>query len=373
MKIVHLTSFYRPEIGGIAEHVYNLNRFLRRKGLQSNVLHVVENSEESRLIQLSESEYRLHVKGNLEDHRKILRAGEIRRTIESVFGDVDLFHVHTFNRLEFITWRWRKWVWTAHLSQLPQMAESKRPKDMLLRFLFRMVFRDARKLIAVSRHQVPIIEKLTGRKDTIIVPSGIDLERFQGNHRPLIDRSPGRTVVLCPSLWRRVKGIDILLSAMEYIEKTFPQKFDNLLFVLLKSDREPHYAKEIQERLKNLKNYLLLDPVEPERMPALYASADIVVVPSRYESLGISILEAMAMGKPVIASRVGGIPDLIEDGQDGLLIPPEDYVSLAEAIMNLADNPDRRKEIGENARRKAMQFSWDRVAERLIKVYESSL
>jgi glycosyltransferase involved in cell wall biosynthesis len=98
---------------------------------------------------------------------------------------------------------------------------------------------------------------------------------------------------------------------------------------------------------------------------------DAFVLPSRGENLPVSILEAMALAVPVIASRVGGVPELLDNGRAGLLVPPEDPAALAEAITELVRNPDRRMAIARaGARRAAQHFDAGDVSRQLITVYE---
>jgi glycosyltransferase involved in cell wall biosynthesis len=88
------------------------------------------------------------------------------------------------------------------------------------------------------------------------------------------------------------------------------------------------------------------------------------------ESFGIVNLEAMASGLPIVASRIGGVPDVVKDGENGLLVPPRDHEALAAAIIYLLENGDVRKKIGENARKKVENYSWEKVAEKYEEVYE---
>jgi len=106
----------------------------------------------------------------------------------------------------------------------------------------------------------------------------------------------------------------------------------------------------------------------------LYRCLDIVVLPSRSEGFGRTIAEAMAMGKPVIASRVGGLPELISEGETGLLVPPGDSNSLADAIVKLVENRSLAKKLGFNGRRKVKeQFSVEKNVRKIERVYMSLL
>jgi glycosyltransferase involved in cell wall biosynthesis len=109
-------------------------------------------------------------------------------------------------------------------------------------------------------------------------------------------------------------------------------------------------------------------------MPALYAAADVVVVPSLIEATSISVLEAMATGRPVVASKAGGLPALIEHGRTGCLVCPGDEADIAARVCDLLADRDRRTRMGQLARRRVLDnFTWDRVAARTIDAYRGFL
>jgi len=111
-----------------------------------------------------------------------------------------------------------------------------------------------------------------------------------------------------------------------------------------------------------------------ENAPELIQAFDIVAAPSRIEPFGLASLEAMAVARPVVASRVGGIPEVVRDGVDGLLVPPEDPDSLAAAISHLLDYPDERRAMGLQGRQRAVEtFGIQVHGEALGRVYESIL
>jgi glycosyltransferase involved in cell wall biosynthesis len=102
-----------------------------------------------------------------------------------------------------------------------------------------------------------------------------------------------------------------------------------------------------------------------------YKSADICVFPSRHEGFGIVILEAMASGTPVIASDIPSFREILSDGIDGRLFKHEDVDSLVEAVIDLYNNPKLRTLLSHNATQKVTQYSWDKIAEKYISLYNS--
>jgi glycosyltransferase involved in cell wall biosynthesis len=109
-------------------------------------------------------------------------------------------------------------------------------------------------------------------------------------------------------------------------------------------------------------------------VPRILPSLDVFVLPSRYEGFGIAIVEAMAAGLPVVASKVGGIPEIIIHGETGLLVPPDDPGSLADALRELTANPERAKAMGQRGRQRAQAlFSVEAMVKRHEDLYERLL
>lgn len=110
------------------------------------------------------------------------------------------------------------------------------------------------------------------------------------------------------------------------------------------------------------------------RLAALYSRAAVAVFPSRREGFGVACLEAMAHGVPVVASAVGGLLDLVVDGQTGVLVPPGDVQALRSALEQLLADPELRRQLGEAARERARsEFSWERTVGRTRSAYEAAL
>jgi glycosyltransferase involved in cell wall biosynthesis len=106
----------------------------------------------------------------------------------------------------------------------------------------------------------------------------------------------------------------------------------------------------------------------------LYTVADVAVFPSLYEPFGIVCLEAMAAGCPVIAANVGGLAEIIEDGKTGMLVSPNDSVSINSAILKVSDNGSLARHLSMNAREHVLyNYRWDKIAEGTLGIYRSIL
>jgi glycosyltransferase involved in cell wall biosynthesis len=124
-------------------------------------------------------------------------------------------------------------------------------------------------------------------------------------------------------------------------------------------------APPVRERV------LLMGPVRGQEKQDLLAATDLLALPSRIDSFGIVFLEAWAYGKPVIGARAGGVPDVIQDGVDGLLVRFGDAAGIAEAIETLLANPARARAMGQRGRAKVeARYTWDHIYVRLGTLYE---
>jgi glycosyltransferase involved in cell wall biosynthesis len=110
--------------------------------------------------------------------------------------------------------------------------------------------------------------------------------------------------------------------------------------------------------------------IRHEEVPTVLASLDVLVLPSVYEEMGSVLVEAMVSGVPVVASRVGGIPEVVVDGRTGVLVPPGDIDALARALDGLVADPERRRQMCLNARERAVQYSWPDLAGRVADLYD---
>lgn len=183
---------------------------------------------------------------------------------------------------------------------------------------------------------------------------GVDTQGFtpDGPILPEIERAlSGLDRVIFGGRFEPEKGFDVALRALAPLVRDRPRAGAVLIGAGREGDRLAALARPIAETGR----FLLLPPIPHARLPELYRAASIYLMPTRrHEGSALSIVEAMACGRAVVASRIGGIPSLVRDGEDALLVPPEDDEALRSAIARLLDDPHLRGRLGARARESAV-------------------
>jgi len=206
-----------------------------------------------------------------------------------------------------------------------------------------------------------------------VIYNGIDADQYQPDHgRDVLDRfgiDPAAPSVVFVGRVTRQKGLPVLLRAAEWIDPAA-----QLVLCAGQAD-----TAELQAEVTGLVEHLRASRSGVIWLPGMLAKSEVIqvlshatvfVCPSEYEPLGIVNLEAMACGAAVVASAVGGIPEVVADGQTGLLVPPGDERALAEAVNALLADPARAAEFGARGRSRATaEFSWEKIAAQTADLY----
>lgn len=168
------------------------------------------------------------------------------------------------------------------------------------------------------------------------------------------------------------KGIETLISAMPLVWKKAPEA--KLIIAGSRTNYSLVLDKMIKELKGKAKNIIKIDNIDEKLKAEILAACDIFASPSGFESFGITYLEAWSAGKPVIGTRQGAIPTVIDEGKDGLLIDYKDYRELAGAIIELIFDSQLRQQLGENGRLKVLKrYTWPQIAKKFRLVYQRAL
>jgi glycosyltransferase involved in cell wall biosynthesis len=220
----------------------------------------------------------------------------------------------------------------------------------LRRRFARVVLAAAPTIVAVSAGAEDALRAALGpRREVVRVDNGVDVARY----RPLGEGRGGPTLtILYAGVLTDRKGVLDLLVASDSLAAGGTEHR------ILLAGGDPPEGREAADRVRaaaagRADRVELLGPLDPDAMPAAYARADVFCLPSWWEAMPLSVLEARASGVAVVATSVGDVPRVLEDGVTGLLVPPRDAAALAAALVRLAEDPALRRTLATNARRDA--------------------
>lgn len=203
-------------------------------------------------------------------------------------------------------------------------------------------------------------------KPVTVVPYGVDLREFRP--RPRGERS--EVVIGAVTRLSKEKGLHYLLEAFAVVAGRRPEAS----LVLAGEGPERRRLERLAARLGLGERVQFLGEVPHEQVPQVLQGLDIFAMPSTYEGFGVAALEAGAMEVPVVASRIHGIPDVVVDGETGLLVPPRDRQALAAALERLAADGDLRRRLGRAGRAfVAEHYSWEENTTQMEALYRAAL
>ncbi|MBS4014842.1 MAG: glycosyltransferase family 4 protein [Candidatus Latescibacteria bacterium] len=369
LKICMVSNTYYPYVGGIAEHIFNLSDNLRALGHTVKILTTHGNGRMLTTDTLTHDEQFIYRIGN----GIIIRANKsfaqmpigwrLSDKVEQFFQkeNFDVIHIHGALAPTLPTLALR------HSRTINLITyHSGHPKDYKYLLAHSILLSYHRKLhgrIAVSDTALNSNLHLFPAECRVI-PNGIDTRLFNPQVRPLEKFSDNRPKILFLARFEPRKGLKYLLQALPIIKKAIP----NVLLIivgqgLLGYTYQNYIAKEVKD------NIHFAGLITGDKRARYYASCDVFCAPSiGNESFGIVLLEAMATGKPVVASNIPGYRSILENGKTGLLTQSRNPKDIADKIIQILTNAELSRRTGEVGRHTAQEYSWDKIT-KLVEEY----
>jgi len=246
----------------------------------------------------------------------------------------------------------------------------------------------ANRIIAATLAEKSQLEFLyeTPSSKIAVIPPGVDTRHFYP-----IPKDEAKEVVGIPEKTHTIlfvgrieplKGIDNLIQAISIIQKRGELQCcpHDLVIIGGEPNAKPEEMNAEMARLQDMvetlqiENFVIfLGKQDQQMLPYYYSAAEVVVMPSHYESFGMVALEAMACGTPVVASQVGGLAFLVRDGETGFVVPGNDVQALANRLVELIKNQELRNKLGNQSTKYAQLYSWENISEKIAEVYKQLL
>ena len=393
MKILQVTPYFPPAyaFGGPVKATYQISRELIKRGHEV-VVYTTDVKDFGSRLEIDSSNaiegMKVHRFKNLSltlvKKLKLFITPQLALFARKEVKKFDIIHLHEYRTFQNIVIRYyaRKYnvpyVLQAHGS-LPRIGAWQKLKwvyDIL--FGYRLL-RDASRVIALTQVETDHYRRMCVSEEKIaIIPNGIDLSEYaelppKGSFKKKFNIPEDKKIILHMGRIHKIKGIDFLVRAYAYLKNEMKCK-DAVLVIVGSDDGFLGEVKSLVQSLGISRFVIFTGPLYEKIKLGAYVDSDIVVLPSRYETFPNVVLEAYACSKPVVASNVEAIPDMVLHGKTGLLFQAGDVKGLANAIAYMLTHSEEAERMGRNARRLVEErFSIDRVVTQLEALYEKVL
>lgn len=407
-KVIYMiSSLFYPSIGGVENHIYNLSKtlMLNNENLFVKILKPVINLKRNNVylidgIEVHEisvgndrdeeiyNNFKEKSKGNLIGffygyRRKSFfnrYRNEIYQYIEKeIQKEKQKFIIHQHDFISNIMLsktlaKKYKVIFTNHTGEYLFLKKIPIINNILIKILTNHF-----SYIIGPSDELSDFEKIRNKKTFCYLPNGVDTERFfmvsneqKLNLRKEMSVSGDEIIVFSPRRWAPTKGIIYLVKA---IKEIMNQTDKNIKFYFAGNDYGDYkeYRQEILNYINenNLKKYIVfLGNVDYQKIDFYYKISDVVILPSLMEAVSLGALEAMSCGKIMIGTKVGGFPQIITSGENGVLIESKNEKEITEIILKVSENLARYENMGVNARKFVeVNYSWNEIARKTMEIY----
>ncbi len=362
MKIALVSPYDWAATGGVNNHISHLAEQFVELGHETHIIAPGADDMTNAPCPLTiiGRPIPLRVSGSVARITLSLRtAGRVKQVLEEGF---DIVHVHEPFMpqlpIQFLRYSTAVNVGTWHAA---------RESNFFYMYGRRLIKRWATKLdgkIAVSSAAVKHIEQYFPGYYNVI-PNGVDVEHFSAEAEPLPEFADGKMNVLFVGRPEKRKGLRYLIRAFVGVQRAIPES----RLIVVGAGKFDRWEGVV--RRAKLHDVVFRSFVPFDELPRYHRSAHVFCAPNTgFESQGIVLLEAMAADLPIVASNIDGFAGVLTHGVEGLLVKPEDPQVLADALIELLQDPARRAEMVARGRDRAQHFRWDRVSQQVLSYYE---
>jgi len=386
MNILEIVPRFHPVIGGTETIVKLISEELARRGHKvivytSDILDDCHRQKEKSLELNSVKVYYLKNLSNKLAWYKFFFTPSIFHQFRKELKKFDIIHLHNFRTFQnIIAYHYSRkykvpYILQAH-GNLPRIMPQKSLKWLYDFFFGYRLLRDAKKVIALNQKEVEQYKSMGVPEENIeIIPNGINLSEYndlplKGSFRKKFKIGDNDRIILFLGRINRIKGVDILIMAFTQII----EKLDDVKLTIVGPD--DGNLSELQNLVKDLgveKKVTFTGPLYGVKKLEAYVDADVFVLPSRYDTFPMSVLEAYSCGKPIIASNVGGMKDLVIDGVTGLLFATENTRQLTGALFSMLEDNTRAEKMGLKGKQFIKEnFTIENILDRLELIYKEN-
>ena len=385
MKIAQVNVYFYPVmVGGAEWYVFNVSRELVKRGHEVHV-YAADTYQGKKIRPANDRVEGIYV------HRvplwlDLTYRAKVWRGLKShlLKGDFDVIHTYDYGQPHsYVAVKVGKaakkpvalTVFDVH-SMIPRPFYKRLTMKLLDKYLARFTLKGASKILVRAPNLIdPLIHMGASIEKIQVTPSGINEEALkpaEGSSFLKDYAISGRPVILYLGRLHPMKGPQYLIMAAPTILKTYP----NATFVFIGPDQNDYKSRltQLGERLRVTENLVFTGPIyDLETKIQAYAAADVFVLPSGYEGTSQAIFEAMAQGKPVVATSRGGIPFQVEHEKEAILVEYGDKKALASAVLRLLNDRTFAAKLGTMARRKVKSFTYPVLVNQIEGIYQSMI
>ncbi|MGB9824099.1 MAG: glycosyltransferase family 4 protein [Candidatus Hydrothermia bacterium] len=257
-------------------------------------------------------------------------------------------------------------VWGSDIYDFPE-------KSILHKLLVKFSINSADEITSTSHVMADEAKKYLSKNNKskiCVIPFGVDTQIFKPSEKN--PESRDFIVIGTVKSLEKKYGIDTLIESFAILRRRYPDL--PLKLVIVGDGSEKERLISLAQNLGIFEDVNFVGHVRNRKVPEFLNSFDIFVALSRLESFGVAVVEAMACGKPVVVSNIGGLKEVVEKGVSGLIVPPENPEEAAKAIETLIFNEDLRREMGKNARERVLRlYDWNKNVEMMLSLYQKVL